>query len=55
VVAAYQEAKASGAENRKQQDEFVKGIYRGLSKKAREAARKDADVAGKPGPKPQKP
>jgi hypothetical protein len=55
LVPAYKDAEALGAENREQQDEFVQAIYGPLPKKAREAARKEADVAGKPGPKPRKP
>jgi hypothetical protein len=54
LVVAYKETKASGAENREQQDEFVERIYGKLPKKVREGARKDAGVAGKPGPKRQK-
>jgi hypothetical protein len=51
LVAAYKNAPAAGAENREQQDAFVEEIYGKLPKKAREAARSVADIAGKPGPK----
>jgi hypothetical protein len=54
LVDAYKEAKASGAENREQQDEFIERIHGKLPKLVREGARKDARVAGKPGPKRQK-
>ena len=54
LVVAYQEVKASGAENREQQDKRIKDIYGEVPKKAREAARRCAGVAGRPGPKPRK-
>jgi hypothetical protein len=54
LVAAYKDAKASGTENREQQDDFVERIYGPLPKEMREQARQKARVAGKPGPKPRK-
>jgi hypothetical protein len=54
VIASYKDAKAAGCDNREKQDIYVQNIYGPLPGKFREKARRLADVAGKPGPKPKR-